>query len=86
MNLAKSIGLDVRVGVHVGEIEVRPDDVLGLAVNITKRICDLADDGEVLVSDNVRGTLVGSQIQTRDRGTHTLKGVPDEWRLFAVDI
>ena len=82
----KSIGLDVRAGIHVGEIEMRHDDVSGLAVNIAKRICDLAEDGEVLVSDNVRGTLVGSALRTLDRGSHTLKGVPDVWRLFAVEV
>jgi class 3 adenylate cyclase/pimeloyl-ACP methyl ester carboxylesterase len=86
VNSTKGIGLDVRAGVHVGEIEVRPDDVIGLAVNIAKRICDLAKDGEVLVSENVRGTLVGSEIRTVDRGNYSLKGVPDVWRLFAIEV
>jgi class 3 adenylate cyclase len=85
VNSAKGIGLDVRAGVHVGEVEVRPDDVRGLAVNIAKRICDLADGGQVLASENVRGTLVGSEIRMRDRGIHSLKGVPDVWKLFAVE-
>ncbi len=65
---------------------MRPADVSGLAVNIAKRICDLAEDGEVLASDNVRGTLVGSAIRTLDRGSRTLKGVPDVWRLFAIEV
>lgn len=81
---AKNIGLEVRAGVHVGEVEVRPDDVVGLAVSIAKRICDLAGPGEVFVSENVKGLIVGSGIATPDQGTHVLKGVPDEWRLFAV--
>jgi class 3 adenylate cyclase len=64
---------------------VRPDDVLGLTVSIAKRICDLAGPGEVFVSEGVRGQLVGTGIATSERGTHVLKGVPDEWRLFAVE-
>lgn len=74
----------MRAGVHTGEVEVRPDDVVGLVVTIAKRICDLAGPGEVLVSENVKGHLFGSDIGLSDRGTHVLKGVPDEWRLFAV--
>ena len=81
---AKGIGLDVRAGLHNGDVEVRPDDVVGLAVTISKRICDLAGPGEVLVSDAVKSHLVGSGMASSDRGTHTLKGVPDEWNLFAV--
>jgi class 3 adenylate cyclase len=81
---AKTMGLEVRAGVHIGEVEVRPDDVVGLAVSIAKRICDLAGPGHVLVSEVVKGLLVGSDIATSERGTHVLKGVPGEWRLFAV--
>jgi class 3 adenylate cyclase len=81
---AKGIGLEVRAGVHNGEIEVRPDDVVGLAVSIAKRICDLAGAGEVFVSEAVKIHLVGSGFAYSERGTRTLKGVPDEWRLFAV--
>ncbi len=81
---AKGMGLEVRAGVHVGEVEVRPDDVVGLPVSIAKRICDLAGAGEVYVSEAVRSLLVGSGIATFECGTHVLKGVPDEWRLFAV--
>lgn len=82
---AEAIGVEVRAGVHSGEVEVRPDDVVGLAVSIAKRICDMASPGEVLVSESVKVHLVGSGIMTEERGTHVLKGVPDEWRLFAVD-
>ena len=82
---AKNIGLGVRAGVHTGEVEVRPDDVVGLTVSIAKRICDLAGPAEVFVSETVKGQLFGSGIALSDKGTHTLKGVPDDWRLFAVD-
>jgi class 3 adenylate cyclase len=81
---ARALGLEVRAGLHTGEIEVRGNDLAGLAVIIAKRICDLAGSGQVLVSDTVRGLLVGSGIPLSDSGTHVLKGVPDEWRLFAV--
>jgi class 3 adenylate cyclase len=81
---ATSVGLEVRAGVHTGEIEIRPDDVAGLAVTIAKRICDLAGPSQVLVSETVRGALVGTGITVADHGVHVLKGVPDEWRLFAV--
>jgi class 3 adenylate cyclase/pimeloyl-ACP methyl ester carboxylesterase len=81
---AKHMSLDVRAGVHIGEVEVQPDDVVGLAVSIAKRVCDLAAPGQVLVSESVRGLLVGSGITLAEQGTHVLRGVPDEWRLFAV--
>jgi class 3 adenylate cyclase len=81
---AQTMSVEVRAGVHNGEVEVRPDDVVGLAVTIAKRICDLAGPGEVLVSEAVKLHLVGSDIEVAERGTHVLKGVPDEWRLFAV--
>jgi class 3 adenylate cyclase/voltage-gated potassium channel Kch len=81
---AAAIGLAVRAGIHTGEIEVRPTDVIGLTVSIAKRICDLAQPGEVLISETVRGQLVGSDIVVADRGTHDLKGVPEQWHLFAI--
>jgi len=82
---AKGLGVEVRAGVHTGEVEVRPDDVVGLAVSIAKRICDLAGPGQVLVSETVKGQLVGSGITLSEEGVHVLKGVPDEWRLFTVE-
>ena len=81
---AKGMGLDVRAGVHSGDVEIRADDVIGLAVTIAKRICDLAQPGQVLVSETVKGQLIGSTVATRERGTFVLKGVPDEWRLFSA--
>ncbi|MGH7665566.1 MAG: adenylate/guanylate cyclase domain-containing protein [Gemmatimonadaceae bacterium] len=82
---AKNIGIDLRGGVHTGEVEVRPDDIVGLAVTIAKRICDLAHPGEVLVSEAVKLHLIGSGIATSEHGTEVLKGVPEEWRLYAID-
>jgi class 3 adenylate cyclase len=81
---ATDIGLDLRAGVHTGEIEMRGDDIAGLAVNIAKRVCDLAGPGQVLVSETVRGHMVGSGIEFDDQGEHELKGVPGTWRLFTV--
>lgn len=83
---AKALGLEVRAGLHTGEIETRGDDVAGLAVSIGKRICDLAEPGQVLVSETVKGLLIGSGITLWEHGTHVLKGVPDEWRLFTVEV
>ena len=85
VSAAKNMGLEVRAGVHTGDVEVRPDDVVGLPVSIAKRVCDLAGAGEVFVSEAVKVHLVGSGITTSERGIHVLKGVPDEWRLFALD-
>ena len=81
---AKQIGLDLRAGVHTGEVEVRRDDIAGLAVTIAKRVCDLAGAGQLLVSETVRINMVGSGIEFTERGEHELKGVPGMWRLHAV--
>lgn len=78
------IGIEVRAGVHTGEVELLGDDVGGMAVNIGARVGALAGAGEVLVSSTVRELVVGSGIEFSDRGAHPLKGVPGEWRLFAV--
>jgi class 3 adenylate cyclase/pimeloyl-ACP methyl ester carboxylesterase len=78
---AKDIGLDLRAGVHTGEVEVRGDDIAGLAVAIAKRVCDLAEPGEVLVSGAIPPLVVGSGIDFVDRGEHQLKGVPGTWKL-----
>jgi class 3 adenylate cyclase len=79
---AKDIGLDLRAGVHTGEVEVRGDDIAGLAVTIAKRVCDLAEPGQVLTSEMVRGHMVGVGINFEDQGEHGLKGVPGAWRLY----
>ena len=80
----RALGVDVRIGVHTGEIELRGHDVAGLAVNIGARVTALARGGEVLVSSTVKDLVAGSGIPFEDRGEHELKGVPGVWRLFAV--
>jgi class 3 adenylate cyclase len=80
----RALGLDIRVGIHTGEIEIRGDDVAGVAVHIGARIEQQAHDAEVLVSSTVKDLVVGSGIQFDDRGEHELKGVPGTWRLFSV--
>jgi class 3 adenylate cyclase/pimeloyl-ACP methyl ester carboxylesterase len=81
----RTIGLEVRAGVHTGEIVIAGDDVHGMAVHIGARLGARAAPGEVLVSSAVRDLVVGSGIEFADRGTHELKGVPGAWRLLAVD-
>jgi class 3 adenylate cyclase len=78
------MGLDVRAGLHTGEIDVRGSDIGGIAVHIAARIADAAGSGEVLTSRTVKDLVVGSGIAFDDRGTHSLKGVPDEWQLFVA--
>jgi class 3 adenylate cyclase len=79
-----SIGLQVRAGVHTGEVEVRGADLGGLAVHIGARVMGRADPGEVLVSSTVKELLAGSGLAFEDRGQHELKGVPDTWHLYGV--
>jgi class 3 adenylate cyclase/alpha-beta hydrolase superfamily lysophospholipase len=81
---ARAISIDIRAGLHTGEIERRPRDITGLGVVIARRVCDLAAGGELLASRTVKDLVVGSGIGFTDRGIHTLKGVPDDWQLFAV--
>ncbi|HET6998964.1 MAG TPA: adenylate/guanylate cyclase domain-containing protein [Solirubrobacterales bacterium] len=76
--------VEVRAGIHTGEIDLIGSDVGGMAVNIGARVGALGDPGEVLVSSTVRELVVGSGIDFDDRGTHQLKGAPGEWHLFAV--
>jgi class 3 adenylate cyclase len=78
------IQLVIRAGVHVGEVEVRRDDVSGIAVNAAQRVQAAAQPGEVLVSRTVVDLVAGSGIATADRGIHRLKGVPGEWPLYAA--
>jgi len=75
----------VRIGLHSGEVELRGDDVGGIAVNIGARVASSGSAGEVVVSSTVKDLVAGSGIRFADRGEHVLKGVPDRWRLFAVD-
>ncbi|HEX4163665.1 MAG TPA: adenylate/guanylate cyclase domain-containing protein [Acidimicrobiales bacterium] len=78
-------GLELRAGLHAGEIELRGEDIGGLAVHIASRISAMAGAGEVLVTGTVRDLVVGSGIVFDDRGRHNLKGVPDEWQVLAVE-
>ncbi len=78
------LGLEVRAGVHTGEVQVVDDDIRGLAVHVGARVAALADASEVLVSSTVRDLVAGSGIVFEDRGEHDLKGVPDRWHLFAA--
>jgi class 3 adenylate cyclase len=77
--------LDIRAGIHAGEVELSADDVYGLAVHIGERICALAEPREILVSRTVRDLVSGGTIHFVDRGLHTLKGVPGRWRIFAAE-
>jgi class 3 adenylate cyclase len=79
------LGIEVRAGIHTGEVELIGDDVGGMAVNIGARIGALADPGEVLVSSTVRELVVGSGLEFEERGVEKLKGAPGEWRLFAIE-
>jgi class 3 adenylate cyclase len=79
------LGMEVRVGVHTGEVERRGDDVAGIAVNIAARVESCAEPGRVWVSRTVTDLVVGSGLRFADQGEHTLKGVPGTWQLFAVE-
>jgi class 3 adenylate cyclase/pimeloyl-ACP methyl ester carboxylesterase len=80
----RELGLEVRAGLHTGEVERRPDSVAGLAVHVGARVAALAAASEVLVTSVVRALVLGSGLSFADRGVHSLKGVPDTWQLFAV--
>jgi class 3 adenylate cyclase len=76
--------VEIRAGIHTGEVELRGNDVGGIGVHIGARIAALAEPGEILVSRVVKDLVMGSGIELFDRGTHTLKGVPDTWQVYAV--
>ena len=76
--------LHARAGLHVGEIELQGDDIAGLAVHVAARVMGKAGGDEVLVSRTVRDLTAGSGLQFTDRGTHTLKGIPEDWQLYAL--
>jgi class 3 adenylate cyclase len=79
-----ALGLTIRAGIHTGESELSEGKLAG-AVHIASRIADLAGPGEVLVSSTVKDLVVGSRIEFEDRGSRTLKAIPGEWRLLAVE-
>jgi pimeloyl-ACP methyl ester carboxylesterase len=80
----RELGIEIRAGLHTGEVEVLRDGLAGVAVHIGQRVLASAEPGEVLVSSTVKDLTAGSGLEFEDRGLHALKGVPDEWRLFAV--
>jgi class 3 adenylate cyclase/pimeloyl-ACP methyl ester carboxylesterase len=81
----RTLDLEARIGIHVGECELHDDKIAGLAVNIGSRVASNAGSSEVLVSQTVRDLVAGSGIRFLDRGTHELKGIPGSWQLFAVE-
>jgi pimeloyl-ACP methyl ester carboxylesterase len=84
VDAVQGIGLEVRAGIHTGEIELMGDEVGGIAVHIGARVAAQAGPSQVLVSGTVKDLVTGSGIKFEDRGSHALKGVPGQWRLFAV--
>ena len=81
----RQLGIDVRVGLHTGEIERRGDDVAGIAVHLAQRVQTKAEPGEVVVSRTVVDLVAGSDLHFVDRGEHELRGLPDTWRLYLVE-
>jgi class 3 adenylate cyclase len=81
----RDLGIEIRAGLHTGEVELIGNDVAGIAVNIGARVGSAAGPGEVLVSRTVTDLVAGSGIEFADRGVHTLKGVPGDWQLYAVE-
>jgi class 3 adenylate cyclase len=81
---ATNFGVEIRAGLHTGEVELRGDDIGGLAVHIASRVSSLAGPSEVLTTGTVRDLVVGSGIVFEDRGRHNLKGVPGQWELLVV--
>jgi class 3 adenylate cyclase len=80
----RPLGVELRAGLHTGEVELRGEEIGGMAVNIAARVTAAADQGGVLVTNTVKDLIVGSGIELTDRGSHELKGVPGEWPLFEV--
>jgi class 3 adenylate cyclase len=81
----RSLGLEIRSGLHCGEVELRGHDVGGIAVHIGARVVGIAEAGQVLVSSTLKDLVAGSGINFADAGSHQLKGIPDSWRLFSVE-
>ena len=76
--------INIRAGLHTGQVDLRGDDIAGMAVHIAARVEALASPGEVLASRTVVDLIVGSGIEFEDRGEHELKGVPGSWKVFAL--
>jgi class 3 adenylate cyclase len=84
IDAVRPLGIEVRVGIHAGEVEVRGDDIAGMAVHIGARVAALAGRSEVLVSSTVREIVTGSRRRFSERGEHDLKGVPGRWRVYSL--
>jgi class 3 adenylate cyclase len=78
-------GITVRAGLHTGEVELAGDKIVGIAVHVGARVAALAAENEILCSRTVKDLVAGSGFHFSDRGTHRLRGVPDEWQLYAVE-
>lgn len=85
VDAVRPLGIEVRVGIHAGEVEIRGDDIAGMAVHIAARVAALAGPSEVLVSSTVREIVTGSRRDFTEFGEHELKGVPGHWRIYALD-
>ena len=83
-NAVRPLGIEIRSGVHTGEIELKGEDIAGIAVHVAARIAALAQGGQVLVSNTVRDLVAGSGLSFRDEGAHVLKGIEEQMRLFSV--
>jgi class 3 adenylate cyclase len=83
-NALRTLGMEIRAGLHTGEVELGSAEVSGIAVHIAQRVQAAAEPGELLVSRTVVDLVAGSEIRFSDRGIHQLKGVPGDWQLFAV--
>ena len=84
VDAVRPLGIEVRVGIHAGEVEVRGDDIAGMAVHIGARVAALAGPSEVLVSSTLRDIVTGSRRQFVEHGDYDLKGVPGRWRVYAL--
>jgi class 3 adenylate cyclase len=84
MSALRDLGLEIRAGVHTGEVELRDGDVAGLAVHLGARVAALAEPGTVLVSSTVKDLTAGSGLIFEDAGERELKGIPDRWRIYRV--
>jgi class 3 adenylate cyclase len=80
----RTLGLSIRAGLHTGEVEYRAEDVRGIGVHIASRVMGYAGPGEILVSRTVRDLITGSEVSLEDRGVHPLRGIGQDWQLFAV--
>jgi class 3 adenylate cyclase len=83
---SRALGIEIRAGIHTGEVEIRGDDVGGIAVHIAARVADIAGPNEVLVSRTVADVIAGSAVRLIERGEHELKGIADRWQLHAAEL